>query len=138
MDQDRARSLLLAERDEVHHLLKDAEAAGLQAREAPDVSPLLADGRDASGHDIVHLRFFDPGPPDQVVQSACQQVDGMDPVQRPILFPAADRRAYGLYDVNLTSHALDVNADSPQAVPDGLAEIQPFAAQVRHRGLRAR
>ena len=36
MDQDRARSLLVAERDEVRGLLQDAEAAGPDDREAED------------------------------------------------------------------------------------------------------
>ncbi|HEX2821667.1 MAG TPA: hypothetical protein VHO07_16065 [Streptosporangiaceae bacterium] len=56
MDQDRARTLLRAERDEVQGLLKDAETAGLQDRasevdsEAGDISdaaqPLTAQGMD--------------------------------------------------------------------------------------------
>jgi DnaK suppressor protein len=56
MDPERARSLLLAERDEVLGLLKDAETAGRQARqaeldsEAGDISdaaqPLTAQGED--------------------------------------------------------------------------------------------
>jgi len=56
MDQDRARSLLIAERDEVQGLLKDAETAGQEDRqsevdsEAGDTSdaaqPLAAEGQD--------------------------------------------------------------------------------------------
>jgi len=56
MDQDRARSLLIAERDEVQGLLKDAEAAGLEDRQAEVDSeagdtgdaaqPLAAEGED--------------------------------------------------------------------------------------------
>jgi DnaK suppressor protein len=56
MDQDRARSLLIAERDEVQGLLKDAEAAGRGDRqsevdsEAGDTGdaaqPLQAEGED--------------------------------------------------------------------------------------------
>ena len=56
MDQDRARSLLIAERDEVQGLLKDAEEAGQEDRlsevdsAAEDVSdaaqPLTAEGMD--------------------------------------------------------------------------------------------
>ena len=34
MDQDRARSLLISERDEVQGLLKDAETAGQEDRQA--------------------------------------------------------------------------------------------------------
>jgi DnaK suppressor protein len=53
MDQDRARSLLIAERDEVRGLLEDAEAAGQEDRraevdsEAGDAAqPLTAEGID--------------------------------------------------------------------------------------------
>jgi DnaK suppressor protein len=56
MDQDRARTLLRAERDEVQGLLKDAEAAGQEDRESEvdgaegDISdaaqPLNAQGMD--------------------------------------------------------------------------------------------
>ena len=56
MDQDRARSLLIAERDEVQGLLKDAETAGQEDRqsevdsEVGDVGdraqPLEAEGMD--------------------------------------------------------------------------------------------
>jgi DnaK suppressor protein len=56
MDQDRARSLLIAERDEVQGLLKDAEVAGQEDRLSEvdsaqeDVSdaaqPLTAEGMD--------------------------------------------------------------------------------------------
>jgi len=56
MDQDRARSLLIAERDEVQDLLKDAEAAGQEDRQSEvdseigDVGdraqPLEAEGMD--------------------------------------------------------------------------------------------
>ena len=56
MDQDRARSLLVAERDEVQGLLKDTEASGRQDRlaevesEAGDIAdaaqPLTAEGMD--------------------------------------------------------------------------------------------
>ena len=56
MDQDRARSLLIAERDEVQGLLKDAEAAGQEDRQsevdseqediADAAQPLTAEGMD--------------------------------------------------------------------------------------------
>jgi DnaK suppressor protein len=56
MDQDRARSLLIAERDEVQGLLKDTEVAGQEDRAAEvegaegDISdaaqPLTAEGMD--------------------------------------------------------------------------------------------
>ena len=47
MDQERARALLLAERDEVLGLLKDAEAAGLQDRQA-EVDSEAEDNADAA------------------------------------------------------------------------------------------
>jgi RNA polymerase-binding transcription factor len=56
MDTDRARTLLIAERDEVRGLLKDAETAGREDREAEldsesgDIAdaaqPLTAEGQD--------------------------------------------------------------------------------------------
>jgi len=56
MDQDRARSLLIAERDEVQGLLKDAETAGQEDRQsevdsetgdtADAAQPLAAEGED--------------------------------------------------------------------------------------------
>jgi DnaK suppressor protein len=46
MDQDRARSLLIAERDEVQGLLKDAEAAGQEDRQA-EVDSEAEDQEDA-------------------------------------------------------------------------------------------
>jgi DnaK suppressor protein len=47
MDQDRARSLLIAERDEVQGLLKDAEAAG-QADRLSEVEGAEGDVSDAA------------------------------------------------------------------------------------------
>src|SRR5580704_144823 len=47
MDQDRARSLLIAERDEVQGLLKDAEAAG-QADRLSEVEGAEGDISDAA------------------------------------------------------------------------------------------
>jgi DnaK suppressor protein len=51
MDQDRARTLLRTERDEVQGLLKDAEAAGQEDRESvldmsDSAQPLTAQGMD--------------------------------------------------------------------------------------------
>ena len=40
MDQDRARSLLIAERDEVQGLLKDAETAGTSPQETVFISSI--------------------------------------------------------------------------------------------------
>jgi DnaK suppressor protein len=47
MDQDRARTLLCTERDEVHGLLKDAEEAGRQDRQS-EVDGALGDVSDAA------------------------------------------------------------------------------------------
>ena len=47
MDQDRARALLRAERDDVQSLLKDAETAGSQDRES-EVDGALGDVSDAA------------------------------------------------------------------------------------------
>jgi len=47
MDQDRARSLLITERDEVQGLLKDAEEAGHEARQA-EVDSEAEDEADAA------------------------------------------------------------------------------------------
>lgn len=47
MDTDRARTLLIAERDEVRSLLKDAEAAGRDDREA-EVESKAEDNADAA------------------------------------------------------------------------------------------
>jgi DnaK suppressor protein len=67
MDQDRARSLLIAERDEVQGLLKDAEAAGQADRLSEvegaegDVSdaaqPLTAEGMDDAIAESLHGRL---------------------------------------------------------------------------------
>ncbi len=47
MDQDRARSLLIAERDEVRNLLKETEAAG-QADRVAEVESEAEDNADAA------------------------------------------------------------------------------------------
>jgi DnaK suppressor protein len=67
MDQDRARSLLIAERDEVQGLLKDAEVAGQEDRLSEvdsaqeDVSdaaqPLTAEGMDDAIAESLHNRL---------------------------------------------------------------------------------
>ena len=67
MDQDRARSLLIAERDEVQGLLKDAEVGGQEDRLSEvdsaqeDVSdaaqPLTAEGMDDAIAESLHNRL---------------------------------------------------------------------------------
>ena len=71
MDQDRARSLLLAERDEVHHLLKDTEAEGRQAREA-EVESEAEDNADAA------LALTEEGQDDAVAESLRNRLDAIE------------------------------------------------------------
>ena len=78
MDQDRARSLLVAERDEVQGLLKDAEASGRQDRlaevesEAGDIGdaaqPLTAEGMDDAIAESLHNRL-------DAIERALQRLD---------------------------------------------------------------
>ena len=62
MDTDRARSLLIAERDEVQSLLKDAEDEGRQARVA-EVDSEAEDNADAA------LALTEEGQDDAVAES---------------------------------------------------------------------
>jgi DnaK suppressor protein len=62
MDQDRARSLLIAERDEVQGLLKDAEAAGREDRQA-EVDSEAEDEADAA------LALTEEGQDDAIAES---------------------------------------------------------------------
>jgi DnaK suppressor protein len=71
MDQDRARSLLIAERDEVHHLLKDTEAAGRQARVA-EVGSGAEDSADAA------LALTQEGQDDAVAESLRNRLDAIE------------------------------------------------------------
>jgi len=71
MDTDRARSLLLAERDEVHSLLKDAEAEGLQAREA-EVESEAEDNADAA------LALTEEGQDDAVAESLRNRLEAIE------------------------------------------------------------
>jgi len=71
MDQDRARSLLLAEREEVQGLLKDAEAEGLQAREA-EVDSEAEDNADAA------LALTEEGQDDAVAESLRNRLDAIE------------------------------------------------------------
>ena len=71
MDQDRARSLLVAERDEVQSLLKDTEAEGLQAREA-EVESEAEDNADAA------LALTEEGQGDAVAESLRNRLDAIE------------------------------------------------------------
>ena len=68
MDHDRARALLLAERDEVLSLLKGAEAAGLDDREA-EVASESEDNADAA------LALTEEGEDDAIAESMRDRLD---------------------------------------------------------------
>jgi DnaK suppressor protein len=71
MDQDRARALLIAERDEVRGLLKDAEAAGQEAREA-EVESEVGDIADAA------LPLTEEGQDDAIAESLRNRLDAIE------------------------------------------------------------
>ena len=68
MDQDRARSLLIAERDEVQGLLKDAETAGQDDRQA-EVDSEAEDEADAA------LALTEEGQDDAIAESLRSRLD---------------------------------------------------------------
>ena len=71
MDTDRARSLLIAERDEVRSLLKDAEADGQEAREA-EVESEAEDNADAA------LALTQEGQDDAIAESLRDRLDAIE------------------------------------------------------------
>ncbi len=71
MDQDRARSLLIAERDEVQSLLKDAEATARQARVA-EVESEAEDSADAA------LALAEEGQDDAVAESLRNRLEAIE------------------------------------------------------------
>ena len=85
MDQDRARSLLIAERDEVQGLLKNAEVAGRQDRLSEvdgaqgDVSdaaqPLTAEGMDDAIAESLRSRL-------DAIGRALQRLDEASAIER--------------------------------------------------------
>ena len=103
MDQDRARSLLLAERDEVHHLLKDTEGEGLQAREA-EVESEAEDNADAA------LALTEEGQDDAVTESLRNRLDAIERALRRL-----DQGSYGR------------SVRSGQPIPDERLEADPAA-----------
>ena len=68
MDQDRARSLLIAERDEVRSLLKESEAAGQDDRVA-EVESEAEDNADAA------LALTEEGEDDAIAESLRDRLD---------------------------------------------------------------
>ena len=103
MDQDRARSLLNAERDEVHVLLKGAEADGLQAREAERESE-AEDNADAA------LALTEEGQDDAVAESLRNRLDAIERALRRL-----DDGSYGR------------SIRSGKPIPDERLEADPAA-----------
>jgi DnaK suppressor protein len=71
MDQDRARSLLIAERDEVRKLLKDSQTAGQYDRVA-EVDSEAEDQEDAA------LALTEEGEDDALAESMQDRLDAID------------------------------------------------------------
>jgi DnaK suppressor protein len=71
MDQDRARSLLIAERDEVRSLLKDSEAAG-EADRVAEVESEAEDNADAA------LALTEEGEDDALAESMRDRLDAIE------------------------------------------------------------
>jgi DnaK suppressor protein len=71
MDQDRARSLLIAERDEVLGLLKDSEAAGQDDRQS-EVDSEAEDEADAA------LALTEEGQDDAIAESLRNRLDAIE------------------------------------------------------------
>ena len=71
MDQDRARALLIAERDEVHRLLEDAETAGQDDRVA-EVESEAEDNAEAA------LALTQEGEDDAVTESLRDRLDAIE------------------------------------------------------------
>lgn len=71
MDQDRARSLLTAERDEVRRLLKDSQTAGQYDRVA-EVDSEAEDQEDAA------LALTEEGEDDAIAESMQDRLDAID------------------------------------------------------------
>jgi DnaK suppressor protein len=71
MDQDRARSLLIAERDEVQRLLKETETAGQDDRVA-EVESVAEDEADAA------LALTEEGEDDAIAESMRDRLDAIE------------------------------------------------------------
>jgi DnaK suppressor protein len=103
MDQDRARSLLIAERDEVQGLLKDAEAAGQGDRQA-EVDSEAEDEADAA------LALTEEGQDDAIAESLRSRLDVIERALRRL-----DDGTYGR------------SVRSGQPIPDERLEADPAA-----------
>jgi DnaK suppressor protein len=103
MDTDRARSLLIAERDEVLNLLKDAESAGQDDRQA-EVDTEAEDDADAA------LALTEEGEDDAITESLRDR------------FAAIERALHRLDD---GTYGRSVRSGQP--IPDERLEADPAA-----------
>jgi len=103
MDQERARALLLAERDEVQSLLKDAEAAGQGDRQA-EVDSEAEDNADAA------LALTEEGQDDAIAESLRDRLDAIE-------------RA--LHRLDAGTYGRSVRSGAP--IPDERLEADPAA-----------
>ena len=103
MDQDRARSLLIAERDEVRSLLKESEAAGQDDRVA-EVESEAEDNADAA------LALTEEGEDDAISESLRDRLDAIDRALHRL-----DNGTYGR------------SVRSGQPIPDERLEADPAA-----------
>ena len=103
MDHDRARALLIAERDEVQSLLKGAEDAGRDDREA-EVASESEDNADAA------LALTEEGEDDAIAESMRDRLDAIDRALRRL-----DDGTYGR------------SIRSGEPIPDERLEADPAA-----------
>src|SRR2546423_12283219 len=103
MDQDRARSLLITERDEVQDLLKDAETAGQGDRQA-EVDSEAEDEADAA------LALTEEGEDDAIAENLRNRLDAIERALHPL-----DEGTYGR------------TGRSGQPLPDERLEADPAA-----------
>src|SRR6516162_6663295 len=103
MDQDRARSLLIAERDEVQGLLKDAQVAGQEDRQA-EVDSEAEDEADAA------LALTEEGQDDAIAESLRSRLDAIERALKRL-----DEGTYGR------------SVRSGQPIPDERLEADPAA-----------
>ena len=103
MDSERARSLLIAERDEVQGLLKDAEKAGQQDRQS-EVDSEAEDNADAA------LALTEEGQDDAIAESLRSRLDAIERALRRL-----DEGTYGR------------SVRSGEPIPDERLEADPAA-----------
>ena len=103
MDQDRARSLLIAERDVVQGLLKDAAKAGQQDRQS-EVDSEAEDNADAA------LALTEEGQDDAIAESLRSRLDAIERALRRL-----DEGTYGR------------SVRSGEPIPDERLEADPAA-----------